>query len=71
MNFIPQQTEAIKVPYFEDATREEGWQDYSTTKSVKTLQAEISSAIGRLGGVVSGFQRGLFQKTRLRRGNTF
>ena len=60
MNFIPEKSEAVRVPYFEEVTQAEGWQGYTTTKSVKTLQAEITEAITRLGGVVSGFQRGTF-----------
>lgn len=59
-DFIPENKQAVQVPYFEDASREEGWQGYSTTKSVKKLQAEIGDAIGRLGGIVSSFQRGTF-----------
>lgn len=60
-NFQPEEKKTIKVPYFEDVTRDDGWQGFSTTKNVKTLQSEIGEAIGRLGGVVSGFQRGIFQ----------
>lgn len=66
-SFKPDESKAIKVPYFEDATREEGWQGYRTTKSVQTLQSEISRTIGRLGGHVSSFQRGLFQIDGLER----
>ena len=68
-NFSPHEKKAARVPLFEDATRDEGWQGYSTTKSIKTLQSEIGEAIGRLGGVVSGFQRGTFQvDDRIREG---
>lgn len=59
--FQPEQKKPQHVPFFEDASREEGWQGYSTTKSIKALQAEIGDAIGRLGGIVSGFQNGTFQ----------
>jgi len=59
--FQPEEKKVARVPYFEDVSRDEGWQGYTTTKSIKTLQAEIGEAIGRLGGVVSGFQRGTFQ----------
>jgi len=59
--FQPEEKKAQKVPFYEEASREEGWQGYSTTKSIKTLQAEIGDAVGRLGGIVSGFQRGTFQ----------
>ena len=62
MNFIPEQpTEQQQVPYFDDATREAGWQGQSTTKAIKTLQSEIIEAISRLGGLVINFQRGSFQ----------
>jgi hypothetical protein len=62
MNFIPEQPkESISVPYFDDVTKEAGWQGQSTTKSIKTLQAEIIEAISRLGGLVINFQRGSFQ----------
>ncbi len=59
-NFIPENAPAIRVPFFEDVSRDEGWQGYSTTKPLKKLQAEIGDAIGRLGGIVSAFQRGTF-----------
>lgn len=58
--FMPEQKQAAKVPYFEDASRDEGWQGYSTTKTIRALQAEIGHAIGRLGGIVSSFQAGTF-----------
>jgi len=62
MNFIPEQSkESTSVPYFEDATSADGWQGQSTTKSINTLQSEISEAISRLGGLVTGFQRGKFE----------
>lgn len=57
-NFIPESAPALSVPFFEDVSRDEGWQGYRTTKTVKKLQAEIGDAIGRLGGIVSSFQRG-------------
>lgn len=66
-SFTPDESKAIKVPYFEDATREEGWQGYRTTKSTQTLQGEISRTIGRLGGHVSGFRSGLFLIDKLER----
>jgi hypothetical protein len=61
MNFIPEEKQAVTVPYFEDAKEKDGWQGQGTTKSAETLQSEIIKAIGRLGGIVSGFQRGTFQ----------
>lgn len=59
-SFKPEEKKISHVPYFEDASREEGWQGYRTEKSIKVLQSEIGEAIGRLGGIVSGFQRGTF-----------
>ena len=66
-SFTPDNKQISHVPYFEDACRDEGWQGYSTTKTVKKLQAEIGDSISRLGGIVSAFQRGSFlidDKTR-------
>lgn len=60
-SFTPEEHKAVKVPYYDDVSREQGWQGYTTGKSVETLQAEIVKAFARLGGIVSGFQRGAFQ----------
>lgn len=61
MNFIPDQTnEIIEVPFYEDVKSEGGWQGHETEKSMHTLQAEITQAFSRLGGMVTGFQRGAF-----------
>jgi len=69
LNFTPEQKEPLNVPYFEDANRDEGWQGYTTTKSINKLQAEIVDRFNRLGGMVSGFQRGTFQiNTKTREG---
>lgn len=62
MNFIPEQPkDGQSVPYFDDVTKEAGWQGHTTSKSIKTLQAEIIEAVSRLGGLVINFQRGIFQ----------
>lgn len=61
MNFIPEEKKAVSVPYFEDAKEGDGWQGHGTHKTEDTLQAEIIKAMARLGGIVSGFQRGVFQ----------
>jgi len=53
--------EAKKVPYFEDATSADGWQGHATTKSVKTLQAEIKTALERMEGDVTNFVSGTFE----------
>src|SRR4030042_6846229 len=62
MNFIPEQSrDSQKVPYYENATKADGWQGQATEKTIKALQSEITQSIGRLGGLVTGFQRGTFQ----------
>jgi len=61
MDFIPDQPSQSKdVPYFDNVTSEGGWQGHSTSKSIETLKAEVVAAIGRLGGIVTGFQQGRF-----------
>lgn len=60
MNFVPDQTETKKVPYFEDAKREDGWQGHTTTKTIERLKKEIEKALMLLGGVVVGFQQGTY-----------
>jgi hypothetical protein len=68
MNFIPKQAEkAVIVPYFEDANRDEGWQGYSTTKSIERLKSEIVESMTRLGAMVSGWQVGTFQMDKQKR----
>lgn len=63
MNFIPDTPkQEKKVPYFEDAREVDGWRGQTTTKSIKRLQAEITDAVSRLGGMVTGFQRGKFEE---------
>jgi len=62
MNFVPEQPkqEVEDVPYFDDVTSNAGWRGHTTGKSFETLKAEIIGAVGRLGGIVTGFQRGTF-----------
>lgn len=60
-NFIPEQKTAEQVPYFEEVSKSDGWQGQTTTKSIETLKSEIVQAISRLGGLITGFQRGYFQ----------
>ncbi len=61
MDFIPEQpSEAAEVPFYDDVSTDGGWQGHSTGKSIQTLQAEITQAMSRLGGMVTGFQRGAF-----------
>lgn len=60
-SFQPEEQKAVAVPYYEDAKERDGWKGQATTKSITKLQDEIATAINRLGGIVSGFQRGTFQ----------
>lgn len=62
MTFIPDQpNEQQPVPYFEDVNGAGGWVGHTTSKSIESLCAEISTALGRLGGSVIGVQSGSFQ----------
>ena len=63
MDFIPDQVEreAQQVPFFDDVTGEDGWKGHATGKGVEALKLEVMRAISRLGGQVTGFQRGTFQ----------
>lgn len=69
MEFIPEQfkSESQEVPFFDDVTGEGGWQGHSTSKSLDTLKSEVMTSISRLGGLVTGFQRGIFQIGNVRR----
>ena len=60
MDFIPTEHQAQDVPFYDDVTTNGGWQGHTTGKTVNALKAEVSAAITRLGGVVTGFQRGAF-----------
>ena len=61
MNFVPdEKIKKKEVPYFEDVTKESGWAGQTTGKSEDALKAEISTAIGRLGGIVSSWIPGSF-----------
>ncbi|KKT30339.1 MAG: hypothetical protein UW18_C0018G0017, partial [Microgenomates group bacterium GW2011_GWF1_44_10] len=61
MNFIPEQTKtAASVPYFEDVSSDAGWQGQTTNKTIATLKSEITASISRLGGMIVGFQKGIF-----------
>jgi hypothetical protein len=60
-DFIPDEPkEPAEVPYFDDVKTEDGWQGHTTTKSLDTLKSEIVQAVSRLGGTVTGFQKGRF-----------
>jgi len=68
MNFIPDQPKkAADVPYYDDVLSSGGWQGQTTTKSIETLKSEIVSAVSRMGGLVTGFQKGSFQIGQLKR----
>ncbi len=61
MEFIPNQPEkAAEVPFYEDATSEDGWQGQATEKTIERLKSDLTTAISRLGATVTGFQRGSF-----------
>lgn len=61
MDFIPEQpTDVVEVPFYEDVKGDGGWQGHRTRKSERLLQGEISKAVSRLGGMVTGFQKGAF-----------
>jgi hypothetical protein len=60
-NFIPDEPKTpADVPYFDDVKSEDGWQGFTTTKSIETLKSEITQSVSRLGGTVTGFQKGTF-----------
>jgi len=61
-NFIPEQPKTSKqVPYFDDVTSEDGWVGQTTGKSTESLKSIITQAISRLGGLVTGFEKGTFK----------
>lgn len=63
MNFVPEdkQQGPQDVPYFDDVNSEGGWQGHTTRKTIGQLKSEIMVIISRLGGLVTGFQKGTFQ----------
>jgi hypothetical protein len=67
MNFIPDQSEAQEVPYYEDARESDGWQGQRTGKTMDVLKSEIGDAVGRLGGFIRFFQQGTFQIGNMKR----
>lgn len=61
MAFIPEPTNKKEpAPFVEDVTSLGGWVGHTTTKSLDALIAEVSTALGRLGGTVVGVQSGMF-----------
>lgn len=68
MNFVPEPPRvATQVPYFEDASREDGWQGQASTKTIEKLKAEITACIDRLGGKVLTIQSGKYKTGKLTR----
>lgn len=69
MNFIPDTPKnKTNVPYFDDVTSADGWQGFTTGKSIERLKGEIAEAVSRLGGTVLNFQQGKFQEGQVRDG---
>jgi len=69
MNFIPDQpkSKTPDVPYFDNVSEKDGWQGQATGKSIDTLKNEITDAVRRLGGMVTGFQQGTFTISKQKR----
>jgi hypothetical protein len=68
MNFIPDQpNKAEQAPYLEDVNSKGGWAGFSTTKSLETLTSEVTTALSRLGGIVSSIQSGQFVDDKARK----
>ena len=62
MSFIPDTPKDSKqVPYYENASKEDGWKGQATDKSIATLKSEITMSISRLGATVISFQSGTFE----------
>ena len=56
MDFIPDNESRVEeVPFFEDVNATAGWAGHATSKSETDLKAEVSMAIGRLGGFGNRF----------------
>jgi hypothetical protein len=61
MKFVPDQSLNQKaVPYFEDATKKDGYGGYTVTRENRSLKSDVTQAISRLGGTVTGFVSGKF-----------
>jgi len=61
MDFQPeQQSAAYDVPFFENARASDGWEGQATTKTIKQLETELTSAITRLNGGVTSIVWGKF-----------
>jgi len=60
VEFIPDDSGDLTVPFFEDANNALGVVGYTTSLSETKLQSKIKQAMADLGGVVTGFQSGMF-----------
>lgn len=60
MDFIPDEHDDLRVPYFEDASSLLGVIGHSTQRSEQELRVEIERAMGHLGASVLFFQAGKF-----------
>lgn len=67
MNFVPEQKEAVAVPFYDDVSADAGWKGQATSKSVERLESEVMQSFSRLGGLVVNFQRGIFLTGEKRR----
>lgn len=54
------------VPYFEEVTGDAGFRGYSTQKSEDQLMANITAALGRLGGAIISVRKGKWTDPRKR-----
>ena len=58
--FIPDESGDLTIPFFEDANNSLGVVGYTTSLSETKLQSKIKQAMADLGGIVTGFQFGMF-----------
>jgi hypothetical protein len=65
MKFEPEQ-KSVSAPYFEDISSDEGFKGFSTQKSIKKLETEVTDAISKLGGFIVSIQRGKFTDEKIR-----
>lgn len=54
------------APYFEEVTGDAGFRGYSTQKSEDQLMANITAALGRLGGAIISLRKGKWTDSRKR-----
>lgn len=66
-NFIPEQPKSAEVPYFDDASSTDGWQGQATEKTIERLKSDLILSLNRLGGTVTGFQKGSFDTGQTKR----